>query len=106
MITRTTYSQFFFINGAIITLGGIGFLFLKTPEKLCLDADNSISVKQIETFDKRSFLKITKDTIKLMFSKRMMYINPEQIWTGVSVAFSTSMIIPIAIFQLNNDPNY
>ena len=36
----------------------------------------------------------------------MMFLNPEMIWTGISIAFYTSMVTPIIVFQLEKDQYY
>ena len=34
-----------------------------------------------------------KDVIRLSVDKRMMYINPESLWTGLSIAFYSGMLV-------------
>jgi len=47
-----------------------------------------------------------KDTLKLMFSNKMMLLNPLMVWNGMSVAAYSGMVPLIILLQLNNDPNY
>jgi len=46
------------------------------------------------------FWGLVKSTLRYMKMKRMMFINPQLFWTGVSIAFWSGILTPIIILQL------
>lgn len=53
-----------------------------------------------------TFFKLLKSTIKLIFTKKMMFFNLQLVFTGVSIAYWSGLLSPIIVFQLNNDPEF
>lgn len=73
------------------------FCFMKQPEQF-----NKLGIADMlekeNGQEERGFFEILKATMKLMFSKKSMFVNPEMIWTGISIAFYSSMFTPIIVF--------
>ena len=40
----------------------------------------------------------------MLISKKMMLLNPQLWWTGISIALYSGILTPIMIFQIENDP--
>lgn len=53
-----------------------------------------------------SFVQILKNTLHLIFTPKMVKVNMQLVFTGISIAYWSGILTPIIIFQLDNDPNY
>jgi len=74
----------------------IGFGFMKIPKKSfetldVLKLGSEISEKPL------TFGEITKLTAKLIFTEKMMLLNLQLLWTGVSIAYWSGLLILILI---------
>ncbi len=50
--------------------------------------------------EETGFWALVKSTLRFMKMKRMMLINPQLFWTGVSIAFWSGILTPIIVLQL------
>ena len=44
----------------------------------------------------------TISTVKLIFTKKMMFFNMQLAWTGTTIAYFNAMLIPIMILELHD----
>jgi|TARA_B110000285_G_C14718165_1_gene420900 hypothetical protein len=56
--------------------------------------DQQISISLHEG-KKETFLDVVKSTMRLCFSKKMMYMNLQLCWTGGSIAYWSSILTPV-----------
>ena len=44
-------------------------------------------------------------TIQSMFTRKIMYVNMQMSWSGISIAFWSGILTPIMILSLGNHPD-
>lgn len=81
----------------------IGFLFIRMPKKFDLEDGQEAGHPEEEP---ESFLQLLKNTVKLIFTPKMMLWNLQLVFTGISISFWSGIITPIIFLQLKNDPDY
>lgn len=102
IITKVTGPSFFLYMGILMLVGAFLFIFQKKPNPLLNEKGEIDTEKEEEP----TFMELSKNTIKLMFSSKMMRFNLQIFFTGISIAFWSGILTPIMIFQLDKDPNY
>lgn len=81
--------------------GNVMFLFISKPKPQPREFSESLVEQQAQLEDTEhapSFLQLIKSTCRLMMSKKMMLLNPELWWTGVSIAVYSGILTPIIIY--------
>jgi hypothetical protein len=83
------------IMGAIMIVAIVCFFFIVIPpepeQELGQLKENEIGM-----------MEEIKETVRLMVSKRMMYLNMQLAWEGVTIAYYNGMLIPIMVMELHN----
>ena len=89
--------MFFLILALIMLVSLIGFCTLKLPEGSGHSDDE----------EKPSFMEVTRSTINLMFTEKMMMLNMELMYSGAILAYWSCLLIPMMALEMNNtNPEY
>lgn len=100
--------------GLIMLVATVGFIFVKQPKKFDREVENDEEQTEdtenqpddVMEEEKESFVQILKNTLSLVVNPKMMKLNMQLVFTGVSISYWSGIISPIVIFQLDNDPDY
>lgn len=110
IITKANGPVFFIIMFGIMLVAVLGFCFVILPPK-----QSHVDLDQMKLMDTNykddsavppSMLSEMKDTIALICTKKMMYLNMQLLWSGTSIAFWSAMLIPIMTLELADHPDF
>lgn len=105
LILQTSGPVFFIIMGIIMIIGQTGFLGLQKPksiEPVNQQQQELLEHDDVETDQEESFMQVVKNVWKLTFRKKMMLVNLQSIWSGGSIAFWSSALATVLVFQLKD----
>jgi MFS family permease len=94
--------KFFIIMSIFEILACCMFFCIKIPKKTIIE-ENYFYPSKDEEIPKKSFWANMKETIDLFSNRQMCWLHLNIIWTGVSIAFFSSMLTPIMVLQQKND---
>jgi predicted MFS family arabinose efflux permease len=110
IITKANGPVFFIIMFGIMLLAVLGFCFVILPPKqIHVDLDQMKLMNTNYKDDSAvppSMLTEMKDTIALICTKKMMYLNMQLLWSGTSIAFWSAMLIPIMTLELADHTDF
>lgn len=93
IITKASGPSFFLIMGIIMLISVIGFYFLKHPHKFEVVESGSENIEEPQTFTE-----MIQSTLVLLWKPKMMMMNLQLMFTGISISYWSGIITPIVIF--------
>lgn len=88
---------FFLLMGILMWVPSLAFFLIRYPEQLePSEAPSTPSDLQ----EKKSFLQVVIETLKLIPNRKMMFMNLQFIWTGISIAYFSGNLTPIMVLNL------
>ena len=93
LLLKTSGSTFFLIMGLAILATSFAFLGLMEPEP-CQENLNESTEKDEE---EQSFWETTLETLRFTVSREMWLVNPVLGMSGVSIAYFTSLLVPVMV---------
>ena len=116
IIEKTSGPMFFLILGIIMLVSLIGFCSLRIPkggshqhlsEEALVKDDHAYAGDEDHQKEQISFMEVTRSTIRLLFSQKMMMLNLELVYSGTILSYWSCMLIPMMALQLNRtNPEY
>ena len=97
MIKAVPGVAFYAILGCIMVIVAISSCFLRKPHNENLEQEEE---------HKKGALQSLVDTVKVSFSRKMAFILPMLIYSGVSIAFWSGMLSPICVKQIKQDERH
>ena len=94
IILKTSGPIFFLIMWLIMISSLFAFCYVIIPE-----LDNEQLSNEFEKMAEESSTTLIKNTFKIAGSYRMLFMNPQLLWTGISIAFWSAMLTPIMILE-------
>ena len=88
MMSKSSGPSFFIIMGSIMIVAAIGMSFNKIP-------------KTDKEFEHKTVMEEVVSSVKMVFDKRMLYLDLYILFTGVSISFWSSLLIPAMTFELD-----
>ena len=104
LILNNPGPTFFGIMGVFEVVVCFGFCCISIPKKVRVQSteDLSESLTQVPNdleLDQSHFCSDLFGTVRLLFSKDMLFLNLNLIWNGATIAFWSSILTPIMILQ-------
>lgn len=99
VIRQFTNSTFFFCSGMFLVTAAIMTKFIVIPDN-SLKYVNFEDIEQIGPLiekeeEPESYCQAVKETMNMMCSTKMMYVNLQNLLTGVHIAFYATLLIEI-----------
>jgi hypothetical protein len=74
-------------------------IVIRIDEKLENLSDSLIAEPYYDEENKNDFIENVAGIFKFLFSTELVFINLNMIWSGISIAFYSSILIPIMCLQ-------